>query len=45
VFACAHQVLTEKKKTAVLIPSSALAAAMGYGCKNSILPLVSFFYA
>jgi hypothetical protein len=29
--------------TAVSIPSSASAATAGYGCKNSVLPLVSSF--
>jgi hypothetical protein len=46
---CLWQVLIERKRrgeiTAVPISSSASAATMGYGCKNSILPLVSSFCA
>jgi hypothetical protein len=39
----AHETTTEISD--ILISSSASAAAMKYGCRNSILPLVSLFYA
>jgi hypothetical protein len=46
VFACDKCSFSDKiaEITAVPISSSALAATTGYGCKNSILPLVSSFY-
>jgi hypothetical protein len=44
VFACDKCSSSDKAEiTALPISSSASAATMGYGCKNSILPLVSSF--
>jgi hypothetical protein len=41
----AHRATKTAEITAVLIERYASAATMGYGCKNSILPLVSTFCA
>jgi hypothetical protein len=47
VFVCDKCSLQDKTAEimVILISSSALVAAMGYGCKNSVLPLVSSFFA